>query len=194
MYAWCLADGYGFHQGFFQWKRFIELRQPAPESLSPQNRRLFDAGVGRAMWWVFGADLSSVASAISRFDDARRAEMWTGIGTAVAYAGGGPPNAATRLLELAGAYQDDFLSGIPFAAHMREKGRNPAEWTDEVCSDLLDMTTAATSELITGELNSYLDEWTGPEDEKWNGCYVALRERVKQRLAIGCSRARYSVA
>src|SRR5438477_5075761 len=55
MSAWCLADGYGFHQGFFHWKSFIEEGQEAPPSLDLQGRRLFDAGVGRSMWWVFGA-------------------------------------------------------------------------------------------------------------------------------------------
>ena len=76
MTAWCVADGYGFHQGFFHWKRFIEARQAAPASLDMQNRRLFDAGVGRAMWWVYGAEPKLIASAISRFGDDRRPRMW----------------------------------------------------------------------------------------------------------------------
>jgi hypothetical protein len=182
MTAWCLADGYGFHQGFFHWKLFAEGRQAAPMSLSPQNRQLFDAGVGRAMWWVYGADPSSVASAISRFSSERRHEMWAGIGTALAYAGGGPPGVSTLLLELAGAYRTDLLSGIPFAARMRDKGRNPAEWTERVCSELLDMSVAETSEIIVTELAAYLDTWQGSEEDKWGGCYVALRERVKRCL------------
>ncbi|MDT5158764.1 MAG: enediyne biosynthesis protein [Acidobacteriota bacterium] len=183
MTAWCLADGYGFHQGFFHWKLFIEARRASPLSLSPQNRQLFDAGVGRAMWWVYGADPATIASAISRFESDRRHEMWAGIGTALAYAGGGgPPRASKLLLDLAGDYRTDLLSGIPFAAHMRDKGRNPAEWTDEVCSELLGMSVAETSEIIVTELAAYLDSWQGSAEEKWSGCYVALRERVKRRL------------
>lgn len=182
MTAWCLADGYGFHQGFFHWKRFIEARQSPPESLNLQNRCLFDAGVGRAMWWVYGADAASIATAISRFDAARQPEMWAGIGTALAYAGGEQPADASLLQELAGDYQFDLLSGIPFAAHMRAKGGNPAEWTDRVCAELLEMSVAETSEIILTELKTYLDTWQGSEEEKWNSCYVALRERVKRRL------------
>jgi hypothetical protein len=182
MTAWCLADGYGFHEGFFHWKRFIEARQSPPESLNLQNRRLFDAGVGRAMWWVYGADAASIARAISRFEAARQPEMWAGIGTALAYAGGESPGAASFLQELAGDYQFDLLSGIPFAAHMRAKGGNPAEWTDRVCAELLEMSVAETSEIILTELSTYLDTWQGSEAEKWNGCYVALRDRVKRRL------------
>jgi len=188
MTAWCLADGYGFHQGFFHWKRFIEKRQVAPASFNLQNRRLFDAGVGRSMWWVFGADPAAIARAISRFDSDRQAEMWAGIGTALAYAGGGPRGVATLLLDLAGPLASDLLSGIPFAAHMRDKGRNPAEWTDEVCSKLLHRSVAKTSAIILAELTDYLDSWQGSEQEKWDKCYVNLRDRVKRHLENGPAR------
>jgi hypothetical protein len=182
MTAWCVADGYGFHQGFFHWQRFIEGGEQPPPSLELQNRHLFDAGVGRAMWWVFGADPTSIASAISKVDPARQPEMWTGIGTALAYAGGGPSSALSLLPSLAGEYRFDLLSGIPFAAHMRDKGRNPAEWTDEVCATLLGLNVPQTSKLIFDELNDFISSWQGPEDDKWNHCYLALRERVKRRL------------
>jgi hypothetical protein len=188
MTAWCLADGYGFHQGFFHWQRFIEARQAAPASFNLQNRRLFDAGVGRAMWWVFGADPAAIASAIARFDEERQPEMWAGIGTALAYAGGGPARASSLLLNQAGAYRYDLLSGIPFAAHMRNKGRNPAECTDEVCWALLGLSVADTSSMVMTELNTYLDSWHGSERDKWSGCYVALRDGVKQRLEHGSAK------
>lgn len=194
MSAWCLADGYGFHQGFFHWKRFIEDRQAAPRSLDLQSRRLFDAGVGRSMWWVFGADLDAIAAAISRFDSDRQPEMWTGIGTALAYASGGPTGAPSLLLNLAGPYRSDLLSGIPFAAHMRHKGENPAQWTEQVCSQMLGLSVAQTSALVASELGTYLDSWEGSEQDKWSGCYLALRERVKRRLANQHSESSYSFA
>jgi enediyne biosynthesis protein E3 len=183
MSAWCLADGYGFHQGFFHWKSFIEGRQAVPESFDLQNRRLFDAGVGRSMWWVFGADPASVVSAIARFPPDRQPEMWVGIGTALAYAGGGPPAAPSLLLNSSGAYRCDFLSGIFLAAHMRRKGGNPAEWTESVCLELLARSSATASQMIVAELTAFFDSWQGSEQGKWSKCYVELRERVKQRLA-----------
>ena len=182
MTAWCVADGYGFHQGFFHWQRFVEEGAPPPASLDLQNRHLFDAGVGRAMWWVFGADPAAIARAISRVDPERQPEMWTGIGTALAYAGGGPPDALAALPLLAGEYRFDLLSGLPFAAHMRDRGRNPADWTDEVCATLLGLSVADTSKLISSELNDYLETWQGTDEEKWSRCYLALRARVKSRL------------
>ena len=194
MTAWCLADGYGFHQGFFHWQRFIQERRAAPGTLNPQNRALFDAGVGRSMWWVFGADPASIATAISRFDGDRRPEMWAGIGTALAYASGGAPAASAKLLDLSGIYRFDFLSGIPLAAHMRDKGGNPAEWTEEVCSELLDLSVAEASGLVTTELTAFLDSWQGSEQDKWSRCYLALRGRLTKRLANGPARSFFAVA
>jgi hypothetical protein len=182
--AFCLADGYGFHEGFFQWRSFVDGRKPAPASLNLQNRRLFDSGVARAMWWVYGADPGAIAAAISRFNEDRRPEMWAGLGVALSYASAGPnnPNPSEKLLELSGPYRYDLLSGIPFAAHMRWKGRNPAPWTERACSQLLNMSVAETSDLVLNALQDFLDSWRGPKADKWTGGYLAVRENIKQRL------------
>jgi enediyne biosynthesis protein E3 len=194
MSAWCLADGYGFHQGFFHWERFVRNGEAPPASLDAQSRALFDAGVGRSMWWVFGADPVSITAAISRCESHRRAEMWTGIGTALSYAGGMPASSIPTLLDLAGPYRTDLISGILFSAHMRHKGGNPSEWTDRVCAQCLGQTTERTSAVIVNELQTYLDSWTGSEQEKWDGCYLALRSRVKRVLAACDSAAANAVA
>jgi hypothetical protein len=180
--AWCIADGYGFHQGFFHWRRFVANREAAPECLSPQNRKLFDAGVGRAMWWVFGANPADLSTAISRFDENRQGEMWTGIGTALGYAGAGIAKIARTLVDLAGPYRLDLLSGFPLAAQMRQKGGNPAQWTEDACFELLGLTAAQTSDVVVTELTAYLDSQQGSEWDKWSNCSDAVRGRVMRRL------------
>jgi len=151
--AFCLADGYGFHDGFFK-------------------------------WWVYGADPVAIAAAISRFDEDRRPEMWAGIGVALSYASEGPgnPNPSAKLLELSGPYRYDLLSGIPFAAHMRWKGDNPAPWTQRACAELLNMSVKETSDLILGALQTFIDTWRGSDEDKRNNGYLAVRENTKQRL------------
>lgn len=182
--AFCLADGYGFHEGYFQWKSFLDGRKPAPPSLTLQNRRLYDSGVARAMWWVYGADPVAIAAAISRFDEDRQPEMWAGLGVALSYASAGPavPNPSAKLMELAGPYRYDLLSGIPFAAHMRWKGRNPAPWTEQACEDLLRMSVKETSDLVMAGLRQFLDTWQGPAEDRWTSGYMEVRETVKQRI------------
>ncbi len=180
--AWCLADGYGFHQGFFQWKFFIAERGGATNIAQPAKPRSLRRG-GRSsdVVGVRRRRRADQAAAISRFDRDRRAEMWTGIGTAVAYAGGMSAGVIPMLPKLAGEYRFDLLSGIPFAAHMRARGENPAHWTDEVCSLLLNLTVTETSKLIDAELNSYLNT-TAAEADIRSECYLALRNSVKRRL------------
>jgi len=182
--AFCVADGFGFHEGFFNWKSFVDGRQAAPAWMNLQNRTLFDSGIARAMWWVYGADPAAIAAAISRFAEERRPEMWAGIGVALSYASAGPgnPDPSSKLLDLSGPYRYDLLSGIPFAAHMRWKGRNPAPWTERACSELLDMSVAETSGLIVGALKAFLDSWQGRDEDKWTRGYLAVRENTKQRL------------
>ena len=195
--AFCLADGYGFHEGFFKWKSFVDGRKPAPGFLNEQNRILFDSGIARAMWWVYGADPVAIAAAISRFEEHRRPEMWAGIGVALSYASAGPgnPNPSAKLVELAGPYRTDLLSGIPFAAHMRSKGKNPAPWTERACADLLGMSVEETSNLIVGALQEFIEGYRGPKEEKWAHGYLAVRENTKRRLTEKMAvRARSSAA
>jgi enediyne biosynthesis protein E3 len=182
--CFCLADGYGFHEGFFKWKSFVDGRKPAPALLNPQNRQLYDSGVARAMWWVYGADPVAIAAAISRFDEHRRPEMWAGLGVALSYASAGPgnPNPSEKLLELSGPYRYHLLSGIPFAAHMRWKGKNPAPWTERACSELLHMSVEETSDLVLNALKSFMSSWQGPAEDKWAHGYLAVREYLTRTL------------
>lgn len=182
MTAWCLVDGYGFHQGFFHWERYIRRLQTAPPAFDAQDAALFDAGVGRAMWWVFGGNAEDIAAAIAQFRPSRQGEMWTGIGTALAYANGSNAGTSQRLIELSGGFHNDFLSGILLAAHMREKGGNPAAWTADICSDRLGMSVSEASAVVTVELDSWLESWRGSQSDQWSRCYLALRERLRIRL------------
>ncbi len=195
--AFCVADGYGFHDGFFSWKSFADGRKPAPAILNFQNRTLFDSGIARAMWWVYGADPVAIAAAISRFDEARRPEMWAGIGVAMSYASEGPgnPNPCAALMQLAGPYRDDLISGIPFAAHMRWKAGNHAPWTDRACREILGMTVAETSDLIVGALDDVMSALKGKSaQERRDNGYLAVRENTKQRLLKRLSAAHSAAA
>ena len=85
--GWLVVDGYGFHEGYFDWPRYIE-RRAIPSRLNGYERRVFDQGLGRSLWFVKGADVAAVASAIDTFPSARRDDLWSGVGLACAYAGG----------------------------------------------------------------------------------------------------------
>ena len=182
--AFLLADGYGFHDGFFKWRNWLDGRRPAPASLTRQNRLLYDSGVARAMWWVYGADPVAIAEGISRFDEDRRAEMWAGVGVALSYASAGPecPDPSAKLLDLAGPWRYDVLTGVPFAAHMRNKGGNAAPWTERACAELIGMSVAEASGMVTTAVEAFIDGWKGPQSERWAAGYLGVREHLRQSL------------
>jgi len=145
--SWCVPCGYGFHEAFFRHQRYIDRAATAPSALCARSKRLFDSGMGRAMWWVKCADPKRIADTIDRFPEDRRAELWAGIGIACCYASIADSNVIHRLDILAGDYRMDFLSGLPFAARLRQKAGNYSEPTEMVCRLLLDLGTDETADM-----------------------------------------------
>jgi hypothetical protein len=109
--GWLAADGYGFHEGYFHPRRTVE-EGAVPRRVTGYARRAFDQGLGRSLWFVQGACAARIAAAVARFGPARRADLWSGVGLACAYAGGGPAahtDAACRVFCGAGA---DEAAGV----------------------------------------------------------------------------------
>jgi len=180
MVAWCVLDGYGFHQGVFHHRVFINECKEPPAALADYDKRLFDSGIGRSLWWVKGASPLLIRQTIDRFREARRGELWHGIGVACTYAGGVGEGSLTDLLELSGKYQADFLSGIPFAARMRQKGENSSKSTELACNLLLNMTSDQAANLLIKYMDEIAEKWTGTEKELGRNGYMLIRERVTQ--------------
>ncbi len=178
--AWCVWDGYGFHQGIFHHERFLDPRGGPPAAVPAYARPLFDSGLARSLWWAAGASPARIARAIDRFPEARRAEMWCGIGVAAAYAGGVDEGILPELLERSGAYAVDFLSGLPFAARMRQKGENPSAWTERACRQLLDMTADEAADLIVRHVAEVSAAWEGREQDMREQGYARLRHRLRR--------------
>lgn len=142
-----VADGYGFHQGYFHWQRFIKA-QRRPRSLSAQSLHAFDQGVGRSLWFVEGASMSRVPAAIASFPEARRADLWSGVGLACAYAGGRSESAMQLLRASAGPYSAQLAQGAVFAAAGRQRGGNPAVHTDLACRVLCGCSAAEAADIM----------------------------------------------
>jgi enediyne biosynthesis protein E3 len=180
MVAWCVLDGYGFHQGVFHHRLFVDECKEPPATLPDYGKQLFDSGVGRSLWWVKGASPLLIRQSIDRFREARRSELWHGVGVACAYAGGVGEDVLMDLLELSGRYRADFLSGIPFASRMRQKGENASRATDLACSLLLKMTSDQAADLLVRYLDEVSAEWPGTQKELGRKGYMLVRERWTQ--------------
>ena len=184
--AWCLPDGWGFHEGIFHPRRYIAGRAEPPAALPCFARELFDSGLGRSLWWSEGAMPQRIAHAIEGFAPARRPEMWCGIGVAAAYAGGtGDAEAGRVLLELrdlAGPCRADFLSGIPFAARMRQKGCNPSPVTDRACELLLGRSADEAGDWIAATVDRVVTDTSIARDVRLRDSYLLVRRRLVEEL------------
>jgi len=130
--CWVVVDGYGFHEAFFSWRRTIE-EKVTPTRFSGYALRLFDQGVGRAIWFASGALVERVAAIIATFPVARQAELWSGVGLASAYAGGGDRAVLESVWESAGSYQLQLARGAVVAANGRHQAGNSAAHTNLAC-------------------------------------------------------------
>jgi hypothetical protein len=112
---WLAWDGRGFHDAFFRTSRVIRDRAVSSR-LSGYERRAFDQGVGRCLWFHDCADPDRVRSTVREFPAERHADLWSGVGLACAYAGGADRAEIEALVAAAGEHRAHFGQGVAFAA------------------------------------------------------------------------------
>ncbi len=94
-------------------------RYPAWPGDADYAHNAVDQGVGRALWFVNGANPIAAASCVNSYEESRRADLWAGIGLASVYAGGVDAGGLARLRDLAGPYRAELAQGAVFAAKTR---------------------------------------------------------------------------
>lgn len=168
---WLVVDGYGFHEGFFHWRRTIKDRRRPPRVFG-YARRAFDQGLGRCVWFVMGADVGRIVDAIGAFAIERRADLWSGVGLACAYVGGVEDQAIDDLRIAAEADHAWLAQGAAFAAKARERARNEAPHTETACRILCGLSAAAAAQCTDRALKGL------PADFHHTPAYEAWRRRL----------------
>ncbi|HEX6289029.1 MAG TPA: DUF1702 family protein [Herpetosiphonaceae bacterium] len=135
MLRWLAVDGYGFHQGYFHWQKYI-VERAMPPRISGYAQRAFDQGLGRSLWFVEGTDIPRVVNRIESFPSERQADLWSGVGLACTYAGGVDRAAIEALQQSAGAYRVHLAQGASFAAKARQRAGNPTSHANMACEVL----------------------------------------------------------
>ncbi|WBB53767.1 DUF1702 family protein [Verrucosispora sp. WMMD573] len=130
---WLALDGYGFHQAYFHTDRYVHGRHRDPERTWPTELRHYaphavDQGIGRALWFVAGADPAALTRLLTTFAADRHADLWSGVGLAASYAGGADQADLTALHAAAGEHRPWLAQGSAFAAKARLRaGHVPAQ-------------------------------------------------------------------
>jgi enediyne biosynthesis protein E3 len=178
--GWLVVDGYGFHQGYFDWPRYFE-RRSIPTRLDGYQRRVFDQGLGRSLWFVKGADVAAVARTIEGFPSARRDDLWSGVGLACAYAGGCTRAAMESLRDAGNGHLPALAQGVAFAAKTRQHAANLNPHTETVCRLICGHSAAEAAAITDAALQNLRGENGFPAYETW-------RRRIQNQIAPGVTR------
>jgi hypothetical protein len=170
---WLAVDGFGFYHGYFAAVRHL-AEQRVPRRLKGYACRVFDQGLGRALWFAEVADVDRVAHAIARFPERRQADLWSGVGLACTYAGGAEDQALAWLRSAAGRFRAPLGQGASFAAKARQRAGNPAPHTDRACV-LLCGVPAEVAARVTDDSVRNLPTDSAEAYETW-------RERIQNRF------------
>lgn len=82
---WLALDGRGFHDSFFANPTDRDRMHRAPVTCPTEH--ITGQGMGRALWFVHGAQVDRISATVRHAHPTRRNAMWAGVGLAAAYAG-----------------------------------------------------------------------------------------------------------
>ena len=172
---WLLMDGYGFHEGFFRWQRYLG-GQPIPRRITGYAARAFDQGLGRCLWFIDGADVAWVPQTIAGFPLARQSDLWSGVGLAAVYAGEVSESELESLRDAAGQFHPELAQGASFAAKARQRAGNLTPYQDLACGVLCGMSAAKAALLSDEALENLPVDGMEPAYETW-------RRRIQMKFS-----------
>lgn len=175
--GWLVVDGAGFHDGFYSPERYLDEAQPR-SGLSGPAARVFDQGLGRALWFYRGGDPDRIVPTIENFPRARRADVWAGMSSAATYAGGVGEDALNALRERAGEYEPEVAVGAILAIKTRLLGGDVVPHT-ELAAQTLVGTSVEDAAQIADRAQEGLDV-AGHATP-----YEAIRARLRRMVSEG---------
>ncbi len=173
---WLILDGFGFYHAYFHPDRYLR-QQRVPRRVRGYGQRAFDQGLGRALWFVESADVARVVLAVEAFEITRRADLWSGVGLAAAYAGAVDEGALRTLLQAAGARHSALQQGACFAAVTRQHAGNPGAHIEQACRAL----TGLSFEQAAALAATALRDVRGSDD---GGRYEGVRRAVQSYFEV----------
>lgn len=180
---WLVLDGYGFHEGYFHCEDWLppSNRRPAVHGYAA---RAFDQGLGRSLWFVAGGNPCRIPGMIGQFHLERRADLWSGVGIACAYAGEPTSQEIASLLASAGGHLIDFAQGVAFGAEARELGGIPMEHTNRSCLAVCGIDAHQAAELTCiARRRLPIDSKEQPAYEEWRAQVRNLLQRTVHSCA-----------
>ena len=174
--CWLSIDGYGFHEGYFSWRRYVG-EKVIPVQLPSYGRRVFDQGLGRSLWFINGAAVDRISATIATFSPTRHGDLWSGVGLACAYGGGVNRSDIEALRTAAESYRPQLAQGATFAAKARQRAGNPAVHTNLACEILCGLSSDLAANVTDVALKDLPLDSGEPAYEIW-------RQRIQAQFAM----------
>ncbi|GIH94920.1 DUF1702 family protein [Planobispora siamensis] len=178
--SWLAVDGYGFDRAYFDTRAWVDgqkVPRPYPWDGAPDYfPRAVDQGVGRALWFIHGAQVQDVATAVRRFAAHRQADLWSGVGLAAAFAGGCDAEALAALRGQAGEHGAEVAQGAVFAVKARDHAGFVPPHTEAAGAVLAGLSVADAVALADDTAVDPRTPGRVPPYELW-------RRRVRERFA-----------
>ncbi|WP_370943937.1 DUF1702 family protein [Amycolatopsis sp. cg5] len=182
--SWLAVDGYGFDRAYFDTKRWVDeqrVEAPYPWAGAPEYfQRAVDQGIGRALWFINGADDRAVADAVNRFPAERRPDLWAGVGLAATFAGGCDELGLARLRESSGEHHDELALGVVFAIKARTFAGFVPEHSERAAQLLAGLTVDRAREIA--------DSTEVTESDGAEPAYELWRQRIRDHFTTGARR------
>jgi hypothetical protein len=174
---WLVLDGYGFHQAYFHTQKYVHEHYRAPRFGWPAEgpawyaNRAIDQGIGRALWFVGGTAPDMVVDLITKYDQDRWPDLYSGAGLAAAYAGGVDEAELAWFLDLARDCRPQVAQGAAFAAEARIRAGLLVPHTELATQVLCGMPAAKAAQITQ-------DTRPGPEPQGELPAYEVWRQRT----------------
>ena len=152
-----VADGCGYYDGIFRQRQTV-LSQQLPSYLPEAAMPIYNQGIGRSLWYSSNADINKIRSKIESFPTGRQADLWRGIGIAVAYVGGCDDDTLKTLLQYAAVNSIQLACGSALAARSRMEANTMTTDTDH-CSRFWFRLTAGKKDLVSMEYEDVYFKW-----------------------------------
>ena len=169
-----IADGCGYYDGSFK-RRHTVINKELPAYLPPAALPMYDQGIGRSIWYTEKAAVHNISNRIKTFAPDRHADLWRGVGTAVAYVGGCHDEELETLFQYAASNSYQLTCGAALAARSRAMANTMTADTDR-CGRLWFALTAN----HTHALDLIREHISGITDEEK---YADWIKKIEQRLA-----------
>jgi len=167
VWQWFALDGFGFQQSLCNPRRYIAQRQrPKLPKLPEYAYKVFDQGLGRSLWFIFGGDAAKIAEAIANFDACRRSDIWLGTGVAAAHTEGTSGENLAELVSLAGCYRQYLAVGAAVAAHVKSCAGTKSRVPDDVCYALAAVSSEAAAAIVETAHQS-MDDHSSNKHQQW---------------------------